>query len=132
MTTVGRMVGELGFFSDIKTVGSILASESCSLVFDATTQDGIHVNCMMVTTPSSSYLVSIERLPGGTAEDYRNHISSAIKKLADVYSSVVSTMTYASCHKAVINKFKCCLTDQAPANHLTVFFIGERVGHPLN
>lgn len=36
--TVGRMVGELGFYSDIKTGYSVLTSNSCSSIFDATTQ----------------------------------------------------------------------------------------------
>lgn len=89
-TTVNRMVGELGFYSDLKTSMSVLSSDSCSLIFDATTQDGIHVNCVMITTPTSSHLVSIEQLPDGVAEDYKKHISDSIMKLAEVQSAVYS------------------------------------------
>lgn len=67
------MVGELSFFffffSDIKTIDAILSAEGCSLVFNALTQDDMHINCVILTT-SSTHLVSVECLPGATAQLY--------------------------------------------------------------
>lgn len=74
--------------------------------------------------------MSIERLPGGTAEDYKNHISTEIVKLAEIYSQM-SSVSIASCHTAIINKIKCCLTDRAPVNHLTVFLLEKEWGTHL-
>lgn len=86
-TTIYRMIGELGFFSDVKTFLAVQSAENCTLVFDSTTQDGKHVNCVVLTTPSSSHLVSLERLPGGTAMDYKQHICDCINNLAKVCST---------------------------------------------
>lgn len=120
--TVYRMVGELGFFSDIKTVNAILNAEDCTLIFDATTQDGIHVNCVLLTTPSSSHLVSLEHVAGGTAEDYKQHICNSINNLAKIYS-LMSGLSFDECLKKILSKIKCCLTDRAPVNHLTVVML---------
>lgn len=69
-----------------KTIDSIFTSVSSSLIFDATTQHGMHGNCMIATMPSFSHLVSIERLPGRTEEDHRKHICESLQNLIEIHS----------------------------------------------
>lgn len=91
-----------------------------------------HVNCMMVTTPSSSHLMSIERLQSETAENYRKHISNCIKNLTYIYS-IASEMSFACCHRAVFNEM--LLVRPGSINLLTFCFCfcnGQRVGHQPN
>lgn len=77
--------GTLDFLSDDKTFDSVQSAENFTLVFDSPTQDGIHVSCVLLTTPSSSYLVSLELLPGGTVLDYKQYICDCINNLAKVH-----------------------------------------------
>lgn len=112
-------MGELGFLSDVKTFLAVQSTENCTLVFDYTTQDGKHVKCVLLTTPSSSHLVSLGRLPGGTAMDYKQHISDCINNLAKV-GSTSTGISVDAILKLILLKIKCCLTDQAPVNHSTV------------
>lgn len=84
-TTVYRMVEELGFFSHTRTFPSVLSAENCNLVFDLTMQEGSHVNCIVLTTPSSSHLVSLDCHPSGSALDYKQYICDCINNLLNGY-----------------------------------------------
>ena len=55
--------------------------------FDATTQDGVHINSVHVTTETTCCVVAIDTLPGGTAEDYCKHVTGSFDNLASIYSS---------------------------------------------
>ena len=44
------------------------------LGFDATTQECVHINSVHITDKANCYVISIEQLPGGMAEDYHTHI----------------------------------------------------------
>jgi hypothetical protein len=57
------------------------------LLFDATTQEGVHVNSVHITTITDTCVVAIDQLPGGTADDYRSHINKSIGELASSYCS---------------------------------------------
>ncbi|KAK6186848.1 hypothetical protein SNE40_006116 [Patella caerulea] len=85
-STVEAMVRELGAISDLQTAEAILDNKDCTLGFDATTQEGVHLNSIHVTTETSCYVVDADELPGGTSEDYFHHIDDSITNLANVYS----------------------------------------------
>ena len=102
-TTVNRMVGELGFLSDYVTADAVLNSTNATLIFDATTQDGIHVNCILLSTSDSCHLVSIKQLPGGTAKDYKKQVCDAVDALASIYSSS-NEISYVACQSGIIEK----------------------------
>lgn len=118
-TTVFRMVGELGFLSDMKTFHAVGSAENCTLVYDSTTQDGQHVNCVL-TTPTSSHLVSLERLPGGgVCHGLQAAYYRPINRLAKVGLISTGASVDASLKK-IISKIKCCLTNRSPVNHSRV------------
>lgn len=66
--------------------------------------------------------MSIEHLPGGTAEEYRKHISESMKTMTEIHSAA-SGMSVTSTYQTIISKIKCCLIDWAPVNHLIVFLL---------
>ena len=113
MSTIGRMTGELGFLADVQTVEDILTSSGCTLKFDATTQDDIHVNCIMLNTRNANHLVSIKHLAGGTAIDYAEHVIEAVYFLA---KGIHAEDT----RNNIILKINACLTDRAPVNAATL------------
>ena len=119
-TTTYRLVGELGFLADYKTAEAILTAGMSTLIFDATTQDGVHINGIMLTTQSSTFLVSMQQLAGGTANDYKEHICSSFRTLANTYS-LVNELNSEDCFKNIISTVKTCLTDRAPVNRATLF-----------
>ncbi len=45
------------------------------------------MNAALITTEKSAFVVAIDQLPGGTAENYANHISDAVDELASVYTA---------------------------------------------
>ena len=124
------MAGELGFICDYQTVEAVIQTENVTIMFDATTQDGMHVNCISITTPTSSHLVSVEQLPGGTAVDYKQHICSTLSSLINIYCSVTKQELH-GCLQNVISRIKCSLTDRAPVNHATITLLEKEWGKNL-
>ena len=54
------MVRELGAISDLQTAEAILGNQDCTLGFDATTQEGIHLNSIHITTQGDSYVITAD------------------------------------------------------------------------
>ena len=73
-TTVERMALELGVLSDHISSEVLCATENCTLAFDASTQGGVHFNVLYLSTPTPTYTLAVDELPGGTAEDYSEHM----------------------------------------------------------
>ena len=84
-SAVEFIVRELGAISELQTADVLLGS-TVTLGFDATTQEGTHINAIHFTTKDSCVVASVEQLPGGTACDYSNHILSTVDSLAATYS----------------------------------------------
>lgn len=61
-------------------------------------------------------------MAGGTAEDYRQHILQSIQQLSQLHSKV-SGLSFDITYRKIVSNIKCCLTDRAPVNHLTVFLL---------
>ena len=85
-TTVEQMVHELGVISDLQAAEIAFSTKNLTLGFDATTQEGVHVNSVHFTTESACMVVAIDKLAGGTAYDYQNHITNSVDNLAKLYS----------------------------------------------
>ena len=71
--------------SNYFTTKFVFENYNLTLGFDATTQEGIHVNCIYVTNGYSVNVVDIEQLSGGTAYDYCGDIRTCLNCLARVY-----------------------------------------------
>ena len=86
-TSVERMQVELGVISDI-TVAEFLhsANDGVTLAFDATTQSGIHVNAINIHNSTVEHVVALDELPGGTSQDYFDHVIKSIEYLSKLYA----------------------------------------------
>ncbi len=73
--TIEMMARELGAVSDLQVAETLMTENNITLGFDATTQEGVHINSIHVTTCSVCQVVAIDELPGGTAIDYKSHMS---------------------------------------------------------
>ena len=88
-TTVERMAIELGVISDLQASEFLYSNQNITLAFDATTQEGVHINVISVHIEKGrqEYALSIEELPGGTAQDYADHICRTIDYLSKLYGT---------------------------------------------
>ena len=122
--TVEMMARELGVIARLQTAEAICHHPHVTLGFDATTQEGVHINSLHVTTESSCYVVSVDELPGGTAVDYSEHICESIDNLAKLYSLHTET-NYQQCRSKLVSNISNCMTDRAAANHAAVLLVNE-------
>lgn len=58
--TLEAMTRELGAISDLQTAEALLANTHSSLGFDATTQEGIHLNSIHFTTKENCYVIAVD------------------------------------------------------------------------
>ena len=84
-SAIELMTWELGVIAELKIAEVILDDHIISRGFDATTQEGIHVNSIHITTKTDCFVVAVDELPAGTAEDYYLHIIDRFDNLARVY-----------------------------------------------
>ena len=74
---------ELGIISELQAAKIAFSTKNLTLGFDATTQEGVHVNVVHLKTESSCMVVAIDQLAGGTAYDYyMTHITKSVDNLA--------------------------------------------------
>ena len=90
-TTVEMMTRELGMISDLQVGELLMSSDNLTLGFDATTQEGFHINSVHVTSKDNCCDILVDQLAGGTAEDYRQHICYSVDRVAEVYSTFNTT-----------------------------------------
>ncbi|KAK2168746.1 hypothetical protein LSH36_14g00031 [Paralvinella palmiformis] len=67
-STVEAMVRELREIGDRQTAEAILDNWDCTLGFDATTQEGIHLNSIHITTQGDCYVIAADKLAGGGSQ----------------------------------------------------------------
>ena len=113
------MTRELGVISDIQAAELLIANENLTLGFDATTQEGLHVNSIHVTSSDQCQLLALDQLPGGTAEDYSLHISQTVDSITDVYCKFYS-VDFDETRKIIIDHIRNTMTDRATVNHATI------------
>ncbi|KAK6167398.1 hypothetical protein SNE40_021434 [Patella caerulea] len=73
-TTVDQMARELGIIADLQSSEVAKKTKNITLGFDATTQEGIHINSINITTKGETHVIAVDELPGGTTDDYHNHV----------------------------------------------------------
>ena len=84
--TLEAKTQELGSISDLQAAEEIMANKNTTLRFDATTEEGRHVNSIQVTTENNCYSVEVDKLPGETAQDYSSHICDSIENPANAHA----------------------------------------------
>ena len=110
----------------------LMMNSNLTLGFDATTQEGVHINSVHITSKDDCYVISIDQLPGGTAEDYQHHICSFLNRLADIYSTYTTDKSYEVCRREMIANITNTMTDTAIVNHATIVRVCEEWGKSMN
>ena len=119
-TTVERMALELGVLSDHISSEVLYATENCTLAFDASTQGGVHFNVLYLSTPTPTYTLAVDELPGGTAEDYSEHIITTVKHIALIYSRWHPEVTAQYAEGVMVKNILAVLSDRAIVNQCAV------------
>ena len=125
------MARKLGVLSELQTAEVILNNSNCTLGFDATTQEEVHVNSIHITTKSDCFVVAVDELPGATAEDYCLHISNSFDNLARVYSHFHEA-EYQTVRKQIIANISNTLTDHVATNHAAIQLLDISWNKSLN
>ena len=115
----------------LQAAEAVLANPNCTLEFDATTQEGVHINSIHVSTKADCFAVAVDELPGGTAHDYHRHIFESVRSLANVHAHFNGGDAHES-EKAIIQNISNTLTDRSAANHATVQLLNESWEKELN
>ena len=124
-STVEIMAQKLGVVAELQTAEVILVNNNCTLGFDATTQEGVHLNSIHVTTKSNCYAVAVDELAGGTADDYYQNIVQSIDNLAKVYCHFNEGTEFPVVSQDLIEKIDNSLTDRCAANHATIQLLNQ-------
>ena len=93
-----------------------------TLAWDATSLDAQHVNEVHIhTSPSlsSGYVLQVSNLPGGTTEDYTEHIKNCISDVVQTYALFNGEDELVTKGK-VISHLKNILSDRVAVNHCVV------------
>ena len=130
-TTVEQMTRELGIIADLQTSEMAMKVADLTLGFDATTQEGTHINSIHFTTRKECEVVAVDELPGGTADDYHNHVCKSVDHLASIYSDFHAE-DYQHCRSSIISNISNTMTDRVAVNHATIRKINETWGKSLN
>ena len=84
-SSVEMMARELGAVAELHTAEMILSNKDSTVGFDATTQEGTHINEVHFTTKSECTSAAVDELAGGTVNDYANHICETVDNMAGTY-----------------------------------------------
>ena len=126
--SVEQMARELGVISTIQVAEIAMETNNLTLGFDATTQEGAHVNSIHFTTVDKCVVVAIDELAGGTADDYGRHV---FDELALAYSDF-HNIDYQDCRKTIISNISNTMTDRVVVNHATIELIKQKWATDLN
>ena len=95
MSTVEIMAREIGVIADLRAAEALLSNNHLTIGFDATTQEGVHLSSIHVTTELHCSVLAIDELPGGTAVDYSTHMNPSTISPASTPSSHIQTRSSA-------------------------------------
>ncbi|XP_070196680.1 uncharacterized protein, partial [Littorina saxatilis] len=142
-SAIEQMQRELGIITELQTAETAVNTKNITIGFDATTQEGVHVNAVHLTTakkpnekedkttPKTCQVISLDQLAGGTANDYAEHIVSSIDSLARVHSDFHKEEFHET-RKKIIANIANTMTDRATVNHCTIEKLKGAWGKPLN
>lgn len=125
--TVEQMARELGVIADLQSSEIAIKTKDITVGFDATTQEGVHVNSIHFTTKTDSNVIAIDQLP----DDYHQHVSGSVDHLASVYSDFHEE-EYEHCRTTLIKNISNTMTDRVAVNHCTIQKLEETWGKSLN
>ena len=123
-STIENMSLELGILADYITAEFMIQNKNLTLGFDATTQEGVHVNAVNINSKDKGYLVSVEELAGGTADDYTDHIYKSINHIAHIYS-YLKNLPFIDIKNKIINNISNTMSDRAIVNSKTIHNLNE-------
>ena len=115
-STISQCAYELGILTDIQVGEAMDQEESLNIAWDATSLDAEHLNEVHVNCHAKSYVLQVDVLPGGTTNDYVQHICQALQDICNSYAefkNIDPTYFYAALSK----KVKSTLSDRASVNH---------------
>ena len=124
------MTCELGIIADLLAAEVVFKTKHLILGFDSSTREGVHINCVHLTTQSRCQVIAMDQLAGGIAEDDENHGIVAVDNLSETYSKF-HTLDFKQCCQQIIN-ISNTMTDRAAVNRSTVLKIEEAWGKSLN
>ena len=96
-----------------------------------TTQEGVHINSIHITTESACYVVAVDELPGGTAVDYSEHIRQSIDHLTTTYCNFTHTDLQTN-RSNIINNISNCMMGRVASNHAAIVLVNEAWHKTLN
>ena len=131
-SSVEMMVRELGAVAELQAVEMILANKDSTIGFDATTQEGVHINEVYFTTRNKCVAAAVDELPGGMAEDYANHICNTVNNMAETYCFFKEEANYQETRAALIDNIGNSMSDRCAANHATLRLVNSEWGKTLN
>jgi hypothetical protein len=105
-----------------------LTTADLTLGFDATTQEGVHINSVHLSSKDTTLVIAVDQLPGGTAQDYADHIVEAINNLATTYCSLHAGNTYEQIRRKIVGNITNTMSDRAAVNHATITKLEELWG----
>ena len=130
-STIEQMTRELDTIADLKVADLAMTSKNLTIGFDATTQEGVHINAIHLTTENDCEVVSVEHLAGGTSDDYCDHICAAIDHVAETYSNF-HQLQFQDCRTKIIENISNTMSDRAAVNHATIEKVNLRWDKQLN
>ena len=131
-SAIEMMSRELGTLAELQAAEVLLNSENITIGFDATTQEDIHINSIHFTTENECFAAAVDVLPGGTAEDYADHICDSVDSLAKVYSYFHEDVNYNAIRSKMISNIANSMSDRCPANHAAIRLVNSSWIKSLN
>ena len=127
--------------SDLHSAEFLYSTHGLTLCFDSTTQEGIHINVISIHKGHDEYVLALDELAGGTAQDYSNHIFKTFQYLSNLYSewygldgeevkkkmtlNIVNTLT----DRAIVNQAAIRLLNSEWESNINVLYCNL---HPLD
>ena len=89
------MARELDVIADLKAAEVAMKTPDLTIGFDSTTLERVHINSVHLTMKDDREVIAVDELPGGTAEDYSEHVCGSVKQLATTYAHFCGCVTTA-------------------------------------
>ena len=128
--TICRMANEMNTLADIQTYEKIESASNITLCFDGTTKNEHHLNELHLNTEEGAVMVGLGDLPGGTATDYRGHISQGFQDLAET-ASLFTKKPQEEILDSLTSSVSGVVTDRCVVNHAVVTQLEEIWKHHI-
>ena len=124
-STVELMARELGAVAELQAAETLLETKNATIGFDATTQEGTHINSIHFTTSKECVAAAIDELPGRTADDYAGHICKSVDSMAETYVYFHEGKNFPDTRTRLISNITNSMTDRCAANHAALRIVGS-------